>query len=442
MSQSDTFVRAGTAEGTTATSVRTPVPSLGVDVHSRVWGQTAAGTPIVLVHGVGLSSRYLVPLGQRLAALGYRVLAPGLPGFGKTKTPAGTSWASAPTVHEQAEQLLAWMDAVGIERAVLFGNSVGTQVTVEVAVRQPQRVERLVLEGPTPDPKYRTPLRQYPRVLRNMMFEPPSLNSVYQAEYASAAMIRMFRQLRKTVDDPIEQRLPHVQVPALVVRGRFDQTLSQAWAEQFTALLPDARLVVVEGAAHNAHYSAPHVLARLMHGFLTDGWAAMTPTSGDVALAGPDDGDALAPRQPMSLRMHGALDVLGTTLALVLPRRFGAGPRTRMVLMAAASTTTVNGLMTDAPFGLLRKAPMTFHLNVDSLSGMQLLWAATRLLRGEPAPGRWVVAALGAYELIAANITRKPMGPARVVPVTPPAEPVVEITRNDAASHSAPSAAQ
>jgi pimeloyl-ACP methyl ester carboxylesterase len=439
MSQSEPSAHAAAAEGTTATSVRTPVPSLGVDVHSRVCGQTAGGTPIVLVHGVGLSSRYLVPLGQRLAALGYHVLAPDLPGFGKTRTSLS---ASAPTVAEQAEQLLAWMDAVGIERAVLFGNSVGTQVTVEVAVRQPQRVERLVLEGPTPDPKYRTPLRQYPRVLRNMMFEAPSLNSVYQAEYASAAMIRMFRQLRKTVDDPIEQRLPHVQVPALVVRGRFDQTLSQAWAEQFTALLPDARLVVVEGAAHNVHYSAPHVVARLMDGFLTDGWAALTPTSGDVVLDGPDDVDPLAPRQPMSLRMHGALDVLGTTLALVLPRKLGAGPRTRLVLMAAASTTTLNGFITDAPFGVLRKAPMTFHLNVDSLSGMQLLWAATRLLRGEPAAGRWVVAALGAYELVAANITRKPMGPARVVPVTPPAEPVVEITRNDAASHSAPNAAQ
>ena len=79
------------------------------------------------------------------------MLAPNLPAFGKSRTPPGTSWASAPAVHEQAEQLVAWMDASGIDRALLFGNSVGTQVPVEVAVRHPQRVERVVLEGPTPD---------------------------------------------------------------------------------------------------------------------------------------------------------------------------------------------------------------------------------------------------------------------------------------------------
>ena len=69
----------------------------------------------MLVHGLALSSRYMVPLGRRLAARGYDVLAPDLPGFGRTRKPAGSGWPGGPNVREQADQLLAWMDACGIE---------------------------------------------------------------------------------------------------------------------------------------------------------------------------------------------------------------------------------------------------------------------------------------------------------------------------------------
>jgi pimeloyl-ACP methyl ester carboxylesterase len=99
----------------------------------------------------------LRPAGPSPERLGHRVLAPDLPGYGKTPVPAGASRASAPTVREQAEQLVSWMDAAGIDRAVLFANSVGVQVATEVAVRHPARVQRLVLDRPSPDPAYRAP---------------------------------------------------------------------------------------------------------------------------------------------------------------------------------------------------------------------------------------------------------------------------------------------
>ncbi len=268
----DLVAAAAPSEGAPQRSEWTAVPALGVDVHARTWGDAAPGSvPVVLVHGLPLSSRYLVPLGRRLGALGHQVLAPDLPGFGRTRRPAGSTWPAGPDVRTQADQLLSWMDARGLDRVVLFGNSVGVQVAVDVAARFPQRVDRLVLEGATPDPRYRSPLSQYARVLRNQLFEAPSLNAVFQAEYASAGIARLVQQLRRTVGDTIEDRLPDVQAPALVVRGRYDQTLSQAWAEQFTQRLPNGVLVVVDEAAHNAHYSAPHVLARLVHVFLEGG---------------------------------------------------------------------------------------------------------------------------------------------------------------------------
>lgn len=403
-------------------SVWTDVPSLGIRMHARVWEddrEAGRKPPIILVHGLSLSSRYMVPLGQRLAALGFDVLAPDLPGFGRSPAPANAHWPAGPNVREQADHLLAWMDASGIRSAVLFGNSVGVQVVVDAAARFPDRVERLVLVGPTPDPAYRTPGRQYPQVVRNMIYEAPSLNSLYQADYASAGVPRMVEQLYRTVDDAIEAKLPKVTAPTLVVRGRFDQTLSQKWAEEFTGLLPAGKLVVVEGAPHNVHYSAPHVMARLMESFLAgtlDGPAI--PARGDVVVPGPDDGsDPLSPSRPMSTRLHGAIDYLTAAACLSLSRRPEMGRRTRQVLAMTGASGALLSLFTDYEYGAVRKVPMVVHLNVDSLNGMGLMIASATWLRREPAAGRWAVAALGAYAVLAASATRKPMGPARLVRV-------------------------
>ncbi|UEM04373.1 alpha/beta hydrolase [Skermanella rosea] len=391
-------------------------------MHSRMWTDNPAGRirpPIVLVHGLGLSSRYMVPLGRRLAAIGHDVLAPDLPGFGRSPIPAGARWPAGPDVLEQAEQLIAWMDACGVDKAVLFGNSIGVQVAVEVAVRFPDRVDRLVLAGPTPDPAYRTPMKQYPRVVMNMPFETPSLNSLFQVEYASAGIPRMAQQLRRTVDDPIEKRLPKVRASALVIRGQYDQTLSQPWAEDFTRLLPDGRLVVVEGAAHNVHYTAAYVTARLIHSFL-DGELDGRPAaeSNRIVVPGSDyEHDPLAPPQPISTRTHGMLDYATAALCLALPHALACGPRTRKLLTLTAMSASAYSLFTDYELGAVRKIPMTVHLNIDASSGMELLLASATRLRKEPAAGRWAVAALGAFHLFAVAATRLPMGPARLVRV-------------------------
>ncbi|MGY1692694.1 alpha/beta fold hydrolase [Geodermatophilus sp. SYSU D01105] len=397
-------------------SVWTDVPDLG-RVHARTWDGTAegGGVPVVLLHGLGLSSRYLVPLGARLAQLGHRVLVPDLPGFGRSPRPAGRRWPAGPDVRRQTEDLLAWLDACGVSRAVFFGNSVGVQVAVELAVRAPERVQRLVLSGPTPDPAYRRPWKQYPRVVRNMVFEVPSLQPLFQVEYLSTGIARMVQQLVRTVDDPIEARLPDVGVPTLVVRGQYDQTLSQAWAEEFTRLLPDGRLVVLEGAAHNLHYSAPDVSARLVQAFLDD---ELRPDADGVVVPSPSAGDPLAPRGRLRAGAHAVLDHLTAPSLLVLPRVLGWSPRTRRLLAAFGAFGVADALLTDHPGGVLRRIPLPVHLNLEASGGLQLLAAALTVLRGEPAAQRWAVAAQGVAEVARAAGTRPPAGPARLVPVT------------------------
>ncbi len=110
----------------------------------------AGRAPVVLVHGLGVSSRYMRPLARHLAT-DLRVHAPDLPGFGRSGKPRRVL-----SIPELADWLAAWMEAAGLRRAALVGNSLGCEILVELVLRHPERVERLVLQGRTPEPGART----------------------------------------------------------------------------------------------------------------------------------------------------------------------------------------------------------------------------------------------------------------------------------------------
>ena len=101
---------------------------------------------VVLVHGIGITSRYWIPTLIRLG-LDFHVAAPDLPGFGKSGKPERTQ-----TLPELADWLAAWMRAGKLEGAALVGNSFGCQIIAETVVRHPRLASRVVFQGPTTDP--------------------------------------------------------------------------------------------------------------------------------------------------------------------------------------------------------------------------------------------------------------------------------------------------
>src|SRR5215218_8640709 len=143
--------------------------------HARHVGpEAAAAPPVVCVHGVGVSSRYMVATMTKLASA-FEVYAIDLPGFGL------------------ADALAGWIQAAGVGRPALLANSVGCQVAVDCAVRYPDRVSRLVLVGPTTDPIARSALRQVLRWLRNLPGERPGQLPLSVADYADAGVGRALR---------------------------------------------------------------------------------------------------------------------------------------------------------------------------------------------------------------------------------------------------------
>lgn len=235
-------------------------------MHARVHLERAPifAPTIVLVPGLGLSSRYMMPTAERLSAHA-RIYAPDLPGFGLSDKPR-----RALSITELADALCAWMTANGLERAVLLGNSLGSEIIVDLAVRYPKRVERAILVAPPIDRQARSFLRQLARLLLDATREPVSLLPIVISDYLRGGIARGIRTLYYALADRVEKKLPLMQTKTLVVRGERDPVVPQHWAEDVTALLPHARLVVIPSAAHAVNYSAPDELAREVLSFLNE----------------------------------------------------------------------------------------------------------------------------------------------------------------------------
>ncbi|MGI8497854.1 MAG: alpha/beta fold hydrolase [Gemmatimonadaceae bacterium] len=232
----------------------------GTRIHARVsQRQHDRGLPVVvLVHGLSVSSRYLVRLGDRLAG-DHEVLVPDLPGFGLSDKPS-----SALDMPALAAVLERWLDARGAGRVVLAGHSLGCQIAIRMAARSPERVGALALLAPTVDPAARSITGQAARLLRDAVREPIPLVAIQLRDYLRTGLRRSLQTLRFAVADEPERQLAQLRMPALVVSGGRDPIVSPTWAATVARLLPDGRLATIEGAAHAMPYSAPERCAALI----------------------------------------------------------------------------------------------------------------------------------------------------------------------------------
>jgi pimeloyl-ACP methyl ester carboxylesterase len=234
----------------------------GVDLHDRAsHGGPDATPPLVLVHGLAVSHRYLMPLAARLAGH-HPVHVVDLPGFGLSGEPGRVL-----DVAEHADHLADWLEAAGLPPVAVLGNSFGCQVAVDLAVRHPGQVCGLVLVGPTMDPAARTACRQILRWLRDTAREDPLQLPILARDVRDAGPRRVAGTLAHALRDPIGDKLPLVKVPTLVTRGSRDPIVPMAWAQTAARLLPLGELALVPGP-HNANYGAADHLARLVLAFL------------------------------------------------------------------------------------------------------------------------------------------------------------------------------
>ena len=220
-------------------------------------------TPIVLVHGLS-SSRSLKPL---IRALGSRrpVYAPDLPGFGMSDQPIHPL-----DIPGLAAALRRWLFDNQLAPAIVIGISFGCQVAVDLAARHPAFVERLVLVGPTLDPKARSAGRLALRWARNAPRSSPRLAPTVVHDFIDAGPWRSMRTFRRALEDRVEDKLSEIEAPTLIVRPARDRLVPEEWTRRVAELVPDSELVVLPKAAHSIGPRTASRLTALLVPFLVE----------------------------------------------------------------------------------------------------------------------------------------------------------------------------
>jgi pimeloyl-ACP methyl ester carboxylesterase len=241
------------------------------------------------------------------AALEHRVFAPDLPGFGRTDKPRATYGIPYFT-----EFIDSYMESRGLRSAAVVAASMGGRIALELALRHPDRVSRLVLINSLglgrPTVKLTYGLITIPRVGETVMRATRNV-----LKWAPASMIRgvaaryvgVSSDLERTMDDEylgdlrelysadgyheaylatlrslvnpkalfgaeydISSKLHRIEVPVQLIWGADDPLFPVSHATRAHALIPDCRLAVIEGAGHTPQAERPEEFNRVLHAFL------------------------------------------------------------------------------------------------------------------------------------------------------------------------------
>ena len=215
---------------------------------------------VVMVPGLG-EGDYMAPH-ARLLAPHWPVRILDMPGFGRSRYPRRFS-----TVEEFAAALDEFLRNTAKTPAYVVASSFGCQIAA-AAAQADAPIARLVLVSPTYDAAARSVGGQLRRWVPTMVVEPPSLALGLAKSYLHCGVRTPIKAFLAGLRDPIEDRLPHVAVPTLVVRGERDHIVPDAWARELVRRLPDGRLATIDHAAHTLDYAAPRRLAAATIPFL------------------------------------------------------------------------------------------------------------------------------------------------------------------------------
>ncbi len=263
-----------------------PTPSFGVAqlatgirMHYAEQGD-ARGPAVILLHGYSDSwfsfSRILPKASSRV-----RMYALDLRGHGESDRPA-----QGYAMRDLAADVIAFMDAKGIQRATIVGHSMGSIVAQQVAIAAPARVQRLVLVGSgrsvrnmagigefadvvgeLADPVPARFLREFQESTIHAPVPPAFLDSVIDESRKLPARVWKELMVGMLAADP-PTALADAGIPTLIVWGDHDQFFLRGEQEALLAMLPASRLVVFDETGHAVHWEKPEAFVQTLEAFL------------------------------------------------------------------------------------------------------------------------------------------------------------------------------
>jgi pimeloyl-ACP methyl ester carboxylesterase len=243
------------------------------------------GPALVLLHAGVADRRMWAELLDPLAAAGARVLAPDLPGYGEAELPGGPSspWSD----------VLETLDARGIDRFALAGNSYGALIAKRVALLAPERVTALALISAPPEDGEGEPSAELGAIWEaeedaleredldaavaaivdgwTLPDAPPEQRELVAEMQRRAFALQLAAGEPEYGADPVEQdpsAFARLALPVVIAYGELDLPDFRRTAEGLAAALPSASLHEIAGAGHLAPLERPAAVLELLAGML------------------------------------------------------------------------------------------------------------------------------------------------------------------------------
>jgi len=243
------------------------IPANGLDIGYDLLG---AGPPLVMLHGSGSIGNADFAAQLPMFSKAFLAYLPDARGHGRTLWDAADGF----TYDMLVDDVLAFVDALGIETFHLLGFSMGAMTALQVASRQPERIRTLVVIGITTQREPRASVvrrtldpdrieRDDPRWAADLA----RLHDPVQGEGAWRRLMPAVAQDVAAQQLMTPREIHRIDAPALVVVGDRDPVVPVDHAWGLKRQLPNARLLVVPDCGHDVAAKRPGILNEALSGF-------------------------------------------------------------------------------------------------------------------------------------------------------------------------------
>jgi pimeloyl-ACP methyl ester carboxylesterase len=235
----------------------------------------ASMLPVVLIHGAGGTHQYWPPQVRRLP--GCRIFALDLPGHGKSAGDRGCQ-----SISEYTENILDWLEGIGLHRAVFIGHSMGSAIALSLGLDYPERVLGLGLVGAGAQLRVNPTLLQeasnpatYSRAVEMVVKwsftsqAPENLLNLASRCMLGTRQSVFYGDLLACEAFDVQNRIGEIRNPTLVICGEQDKMTPVRGSQHLVNQIPNARLELVAGAGHMVMLERPEVVAGILVNFLS-----------------------------------------------------------------------------------------------------------------------------------------------------------------------------
>lgn len=265
----------------------------GVNVHYKIYGKDEP--VLILLHGFGASLFSWHEVTTPLAEYG-TVIAYDRPAFGLTERPLEWEGENPYSQDAQVELVIGLMDALGVEKATLVGNSAGGTVSMLTALKYPERIESLILVDPavyagggapawirpvlgTPQMRHLGPLfarqiqAQGVEFIKTAWHDPRKISQATFDGYQKPLQVEnwdkaLWELTLSSRESGLAERVKEFELPILVITGDDDRIVPTEQSLRLAEELPNAALAVIPQCGHLPHEECPDEFMQAVQDFL------------------------------------------------------------------------------------------------------------------------------------------------------------------------------